>query len=1059
MNDLLNIGLGGPPNSLEPTSVTRKPRHRKKPAIGATARSDVPTIGLPKSKPETGLRAKVEQRFETIDNGHNQPLGGQGASSFFNKSEFSQDAEFLPGEYPTIEVADASEEEQPRYSNADPLSKELRTKPYSVLDGLSQEPVERMIIPAYGTSTPEQVANEQAAIDEALGAGVSPFEIRHEVIKRRQERGYDQVDVEDVEDYVLDESILQPLENFGPGLDYAGVTDAKADAASLYNTYERYGSILYDIGEIFGSDKSRVLARNASNRIKEIVVKDLRARGANAYYDLDSLSIKVITEDGLAQTVDPGFVDSIVEAMGEATGAIGGAGAGAKAALIAGQIPPLTAVPEEIITVPLAAAIGGFMGASTGAGADYLRNMVQLQQDIDVDLAFGKMIDAGIADVVFGVAAAAGFKGTKKYIGPLANFVYEKGLVRPWNIVRSGNQEEAAATLRKYFRVTEEQSKDITKAWVELLADPENIVRENIFKQKVPLTELQKEMLALVLTRPGGENFTRMMVNVNTQWIKDNSNNAARQLVKATDNLIEEKSGIKLRKNLALYEKTVKETLEGVKQVSSQVIDETGFTFNLPKTTLDKAEDQLRMHLADPVAFSNYNNLMTKLGTSRAARNFSNLMEVRNHVSKFKNKTKNLTNVHFQRAMRETIEEIDKQLYKGNVEHLGEPYAKKWIESYHKALKEYGEMKRHKDNLISKAIMQEGQTEAGIAQTIIKRLPSIDDTVPTFLEKLSKNSRIRVEGLFIRGLIEKHTEKVGQFKALDFPELIEDLDLYEVTNPDVQAFKELAIKYGESMGNDSALIDGAGVIRNQQVMQALTSSWITKAEYAGSARFFSYMMQFIPSKGAGFHSALNNLHTLLDNPYDRKALDSITNRITMHKSDESIQALEDMKTVLLKLQENYAKNATTTKIYYIKPGFVPDLDAITAQFGARAAKKAAAEQTKYSTGKFRKGQNSPNATKGVLGEGYYVKTSLTPEDKTRYPHTVLLSNTIKKDKIADISTVNAVVNKDKPNAHTITKVDIANHPATQKRVVKALKEAGYSAITDGDNVMLFDLPE
>jgi hypothetical protein len=58
-------------------------------------------------------------------------------------------------------------------------------------------------------------------------------------------------------------------------------------------------------------------------------------------------------------------------AAGARTGAWAGARLGAAGAAIAGQLGPQVATPEEIVTVPVAGAIGGIVGGIGGAVAGY----------------------------------------------------------------------------------------------------------------------------------------------------------------------------------------------------------------------------------------------------------------------------------------------------------------------------------------------------------------------------------------------------------------------------------------------------------------------------------------------------------------------------------------------------------------------------------------------------------------------------------------------------------------------------------------------------------------
>ena len=71
----------------------------------------------------------------------------------------------------------------------------------------------------------------------------------------------------------------------------------------------------------------------------------------------------------IQKKIKPGFIESMKRNAGQTAGGIGGAIAGAKIAGSLGQIPPLTALPEEFVTIPVGAGIGAFIGGGAGKAA------------------------------------------------------------------------------------------------------------------------------------------------------------------------------------------------------------------------------------------------------------------------------------------------------------------------------------------------------------------------------------------------------------------------------------------------------------------------------------------------------------------------------------------------------------------------------------------------------------------------------------------------------------------------------------------------------------------
>jgi hypothetical protein len=78
---------------------------------------------------------------------------------------------------------------------------------------------------------------------------------------------------------------------------------------------------------------------------------------------------QINTVINIQKRVNPGIVQSIKENIGAELGGLGGGIAGAKIAGLVGQIPPLTAFPEEFVTVPLFSGAGAFIGGGAGKTA------------------------------------------------------------------------------------------------------------------------------------------------------------------------------------------------------------------------------------------------------------------------------------------------------------------------------------------------------------------------------------------------------------------------------------------------------------------------------------------------------------------------------------------------------------------------------------------------------------------------------------------------------------------------------------------------------------------
>ena len=126
-----------------------------------------------------------------------------------------------------------------------------------------------------------------------------------------------------------------------------------------------------------------------------------------------------------------------------------GAVAGGTAAAIAGQMGPQALIPEEIITVPVAAAVGAAMSSSEWmmrqeAGAMFMELLEETDADGNpLDPEVAKLIALGVGVVNSGLELV-GAKGMSKAVAPLAKMFAREGL-------RSAVKQQGFATAAKGF--------------------------------------------------------------------------------------------------------------------------------------------------------------------------------------------------------------------------------------------------------------------------------------------------------------------------------------------------------------------------------------------------------------------------------------------------------------------------------------------------------------------------------------------------------------------------------------------------------------------------------
>lgn len=1056
MNDILNIGLESPP-SLEPTNAEGKSRRK------ITDGGRFTSIGLPPPSEDSAPHVKRKPRHRKT-----KQLAQELTPHIKNRAARGM-PEYLPGQ---AVIGPATEGEID-----------------SLYESRALPPVPSL--PTYGMVDPAQVDNERNFVISALSAKdedgnqlYGQAEIQKKLVERRRAKEFRPIEL--TENRPVDQSIFAPLEDMA-GVDRGGLKDAEEILANISNISNRHETFALQLGGLASDDLQQKYLRRSGEE-KEKAVKVLRFLGVNAFYDPQSGDFRAMDIDGNAQVIEESLFESILESSGETVGAVGGLIAGGLVGARKGASIPLP-VPLRAASAILGGivglaggAAGSSAGASVGSMVDYARNSMQLSQQLDLEVMWDKAVDAGAADIAYTVLGA----GVVKIGAKPANLIYKKFIARAWDKVSTGNEVEALEFLKKKLNISDEKAKEITTQWLRTLKNPTGQTTKVGFLPRRPLSEAKKQMVAIVDTQPGAELFTGGLVNLDSTWIRTNGDKTAKQLISATDGLITDnrvlrdsatkgtvtKDGIlKLRGTMAEYSKGVKEARLDVEYVPVNTIDDkSNFRFNIKEHTTDITKAYTKRSPINPEAFRKFSTLIDSL-EAEASDSFANLLLLRDEVSIFKGKT--TADTYIQGALNKSLDKIDNTLYEAVEEHLGKELADAWSQSHQRVLKEEVEMLEHKNNILSKAILAPGATEDDIAKNIVKYLHAIDDTGATFMSKLSPNSKSRVDGILMQELIKKHSKEVQGVEAVDFRGLVKDLDKYEFTNSNAIKLKEFAIKYGDSMGNDVALSANSGGLRAGKPSQALTTNLWEKLKFLLASRTFTYALQFLPGADRPYNSLMYNLHQSLGNNYDRKAVKELVELTAMKPSGEALPINQELEATIRELDTEYALSGMDPEKFLgdldgasIPGPYVdrPKVRAYVVGRGATAADRvepsedALAGQLKYTTGPLNK-KSAGLIKRGSLGKGYYAKATVTEEDRVKFPSTKISSKLIEKDKIADISDINRVINDGERQHKIISLSELAGSNSTQDRAARLLKSKGYEGITDGNIIMIFDLKE
>ncbi|SHJ70559.1 hypothetical protein SAMN02745751_03174 [Dethiosulfatibacter aminovorans DSM 17477] len=253
------------------------------------------------------------------------------------------------------------------------------------------------------------------------------------------------------------------------------------------------------------------------------------------------------------------MVPFMVETMkgGAETGLAGAIGAGSAAAL-GGQMGPQIATPEEIVTVPGAAAIGFKMGSAMGSA------MASYQ--LEAGFAYADMIEQGISsDIASQVATYVGLANAGIEVAQVGTIAKKLPVVG--KVLSAGISEGAEEVAQKYIRNTsgktimtglKEFAKDIASETAEEVAqETTNIIGETV---------AQKRMGNKDYTPFTAENGARL-VQTATQTLK------AMPIMVGPGNVIQTGSNLSRNNKIKKTEGQLSENISQVLAVNSMVPD------------------------------------------------------------------------------------------------------------------------------------------------------------------------------------------------------------------------------------------------------------------------------------------------------------------------------------------------------------------------------------------------------------------------------------------------------------------------------------------------------
>lgn len=603
------------------------------------------------------------------------------------------------------------------------------------------------------------------------------------------------------------------------------------------------------------------------------------------------------TDQGLIE-VTPGFWEDFKKVSGEMIGGMSGAWAGAKYgskagaafALAAGQAGPQAAAPEEIVTVPVASAIGGLLGmigggwtgAMAGSQFDYMVQAVSLQEDMEAEAMAYRALNA------FEAAA----------IGEVIGYPVVKGLGKGWNgIVAAKNHIMGGEAKAAY-----QSLKDTT-----FLTDDQidAIVMQLEKHAELSGSKYEKGVQAVALTEPGMQDLVRAAGGTHPKASSATTHVVsarAEDVLQQTARLTDEQVPRMLAADLQNYVGDVKDQYAKVKATATQSPRGLNFEWDFEELAIKPVMEQLEKKITDPATKEKFLLQMRRVNTMSESRNYGDLIELRQMVNDFLY-NKRITKADDQATLRGVIANIDEAIEDGASHVLENP--QQWLDDWSKARVDYTKMKQIEKTAMYRAMFnKDGSMRAVQPETVVKALgkyiTSIDGSFEEVMSKLPVEGRKMYEGAVVDALANRYTAGVEKgAKAIHFPLLADELRKINFTTPNARATKKALIELGETFKNDVYLAQTSGQITIPKFQSYLTADPVVRAKFEVASGLFNYIKSKAPGDANKQLALVRATSKLLEKPLDAKNFKML---------QEEVFDDANLSKQILELQQEAARN-------------------------------------------------------------------------------------------------------------------------------------------------------
>lgn len=577
----------------------------------------------------------------------------------------------------------------------------------------------------------------------------------------------------------------------------------------------------------------------------------------------------VVREDGSKAPADPGFWDSLASEKFE----IGGAGAGG----VAGA----RLAPGGFWGKGLGSVVGAAIGGASGTNFDYMAQAIQLNQNMNAEVAAHKRLTAAEASVIGDMLAYPVVKG----LGAAWS-----GIVAAKDAIIGGNTQRAYKSLKENMHLTDDEIDDIIRSLEQVsdLGTSRPLVREGMqfapsgevvgtgqqqtVRGPVTTAAQEKGIKAVALTQPGGEELVRLASITDpavSRAVVKSIDARAKEIKAEALNLTNDNVGRVLKEDLLNYTTSVKQNFQRVKDEAGNSPYLENWAFDYSKLAINPVLEAMEKQIADPAVAERFMRKAEIIRARSDGRTFADLLDLRQLVNEFR----------FGRGMKKAVDlkifkdlmtQVDGAIKEGANAVMPNPKA--WLADWSDARSQYAQMKEVENNVLYKALTKKGVDEAQVTKLLTKYITSIDETWPDLMNRVPAAVRSKAEGATVNILLDKYTlgSPAGD-QAINFPMLSDELSKISFTDPTARAFKSVVDKLAPIFRNDTMLAKQHGNIVLPKFQSFLTTDPAVRLKYEIASSVFNKLKQAAPTKQGRALALAEKTAELLENPLNVKA--------------------------------------------------------------------------------------------------------------------------------------------------------------------------------------------